>query len=405
MSGSGTGAAGPAASGAGRAAGAGRKRIAVLGSTGSIGSQALDVASWHPERFEVAAIGARSDAALFRAQVDRFRPRLAALTGPCENGWRPERTSLRLGDDALVAIATAPDIDLVVVATSGTAGLAPTLAALAMGRPVALANKEALIMAGHLVMAAARASGAPVIPVDSEHSAIWQCLLGEDRASVRKVILTASGGAFRDLPLDQLARVTPEQALKHPNWSMGPKITVDSATMMNKGLEVLEACWLFDLSVDDVDIVLHRESIVHSLVEFVDGSLKAQLSDPDMRLPIQLALSYPERIGSRIKPLDLAALGQLSFGPVDRERFRCAYLAMEAGRRGGTYPTVMNAANEVAVALFLDGAVTFDRIPRLTEAVMERHVPTRDPSLDEVLDADRWARDACRRLALAQAAP
>jgi 1-deoxy-D-xylulose-5-phosphate reductoisomerase len=268
---------------------------------------------------------------------------------------------------------------------------------------VALANKETLIMAGHLVMRTARRTGAPVLPVDSEHSAVWQCLFGEDRARVRKVILTASGGAFRDLPLDQLADVTPEQALQHPNWSMGPKITVDSATMMNKGLEVLEACWLFDLAVDDVEIVLHRESIIHSLVEFVDGSMKAQLSTPDMRLPIQLALSYPERIAMPTPPLDLARLGQLSFAPLEPDRFWSAFLAMEAGRLGGTYPTVMNAANEVAVALFLGGSIRFGRIPALTEAVMQRHVPTRDPSLDAVHEADAWARDACQRLALASA--
>ena len=377
----------------------GRKRIAILGSTGSIGRQALEVAAWHPDRFEVVALAARSNAELFGAQVRRFESRVAALTGSGDDGWCPDATRRLGGESSLVEIATAPDVDLVLVATSGTAGLAPTLAALELGRPVALANKEALIMAGHLVMRTARRTGAPVIPVDSEHSAVWQCLFGEDRARVRKVILTASGGAFRDLPLDQLADVTPEQALRHPNWSMGPKITVDSATMMNKGLEVLEACWLFDLAVDDVEVVLHRESIVHSLVEFVDGSMKAQLSTPDMRLPIQLALSYPERIAMPTPPLDLARLGQLSFAPLEPERFRSIFLAMEAGRRGGTYPTVMNAANEVAVELFLGGSIRFGQIPALTEAVMERHIPIADPTLDAVLDADGWARDACRRLA------
>ena len=376
-----------------------RKRIAILGSTGSIGRQALEVVTWHPDRFEVVALAARSDSDLFREQVRRFMPRLAALTGPCDDGWCPEATRLRAGAAGLVEVATAPEVDLVLVATSGTAGLAPTLAALELGRPVALANKETLIMAGHLVMRTARRTGASVIPVDSEHSAIWQCMFGEDRARVRKVILTASGGAFRDLPLDQLADVTPEQALRHPNWSMGPKITVDSATMMNKGLEVLEACWLFDVSVDDVEIVLHRESIIHSLVEFVDGSMKAQLSTPDMRLPIQLALSYPERISMPTPPLDLAQLGQLSFAPLEPDRFRCAFLAMEAGRLGGTYPTVMNAANEVAVTLFLGGSIGFGQIPTLTEAVMDRHVPTRDPALDAVYEADAWAREACQRLA------
>jgi 1-deoxy-D-xylulose-5-phosphate reductoisomerase len=381
-----------------------RKRIAILGSTGSIGRQTLEVVAWHPERFEVAALAARSDAPLFREQVHRFRPRLAALTAASHDGWTTDATQLCFGEPSLVEIATAPDIDIVVVATSGTAGLAPTIAALRLGRAVALANKEALIMAGHLVTAAARASGAPIIPVDSEHSAVWQCLLGEARHRVRRLILTASGGAFRDLPSADLANVTPAQALQHPNWSMGPKITIDSATMMNKGLEVLEAAWLFDMRLEDVSILMHRESIVHSLVELVDGSVKAQLSLPDMRLPIQFALSYPDRLPSPMPALDLTQLGSLSFAEVDRERFRCAYLAIEAGRLGHSYPTVMNAADEVAVELFLTGMLRFDQIPCVVEDVIERHVPVRAPSLEEVCEADAWARDAGRRVA-AELAP
>ena len=376
-----------------------RKRIAILGSTGSIGRQALDVVDWHRDRFEVVGLAARADSELFREQVARFRPRLAALTRPGRHDRLFDGTRLCRGPDALVEVATAPDLDLVLVATSGTAGLAPTIAALQAGRPVALANKEALIMAGHLVMRAARDGGATVIPVDSEHSAIWQCLRGEGAERIRRVTLTASGGAFRDLPLSELAGVTPEQALHHPNWSMGPKITVDSATLMNKGLEVLEACWLFDLPLDRVAIVLHRESIVHSLVEFVDGSVKAQLSPPDMRLPIQYALSFPERLPAPSQPLDLVGLGRLTFGEVDRRRFRCAFLAIEAGRRGGSFPTALNAANEAAVELFLGGLVRFDQIPELVEAVLERHVPIRDPDLAEVVAVDAWARGACRALA------
>jgi 1-deoxy-D-xylulose-5-phosphate reductoisomerase len=377
-----------------------RKRIAILGSTGSIGRQTLDVVAWHPDRFEVVALAARSDAPLFRQQVEQFKPKLAALTGASRDGWSPDETRLCFGEPSLVEIATASDVDVVVVATSGTAGLAPTIAALELGRAVALANKEVLIMAGHLVTEASRRSGAPIIPVDSEHSAVWQCLLGEARHRVRRLILTASGGAFRDLPIAMLADVTPAQALHHPNWSMGPKITVDSATMMNKGLEVLEAAWLFDVNLDDVSIVIHRESIVHSLVELVDGSLKAQLSLPDMRLPIQFALSYPDRFPAPLPTLDLARLGTLSFAEVDRERFRCAYLAIEAGRLGDSYPTVMNAANEVAVELFLTGMLRFDQIPDVVEDVIERHVPTRAPSLGEVCAADAWARDASRRVAV-----
>ncbi|MCC7370082.1 MAG: 1-deoxy-D-xylulose-5-phosphate reductoisomerase [Chloroflexi bacterium] len=380
-----------------------RKRIVILGSTGSIGRQTLDVVAWHPEQFEVVALGARSDAPLFREQVAAFRPKLAALTAgvaAADDTWTPDGTRLCLGDQSLVELATAPDVDLVVVATSGTAGLAPTVAALKLGRPVALANKEVLIMAGHLVTLLAREHNAPLIPVDSEHSAIWQCMLGETRKRVQRLILTASGGAFRDLPLADLPNVTPAQALKHPNWSMGPKITVDSATMMNKGLEVLEACWLFDMQVDDVHVVMHRESIIHSLIELVDGSMKAQMSLPDMRLPIQFALTYPDRLPAPYTPLDLVQLGSLSFGDVAQDRFRCLYLAIEAGRLGDSYPTVMNAANEVAVELFLGGGLRFDRIPCIVEEVMQRHVPIRTPSLEEVCAADAWARDAGRRVAL-----
>ena len=382
-----------------------RKRIAVLGSTGSIGRQALDVVAWHGDRFEVVGLAARGDTDLFREQVARFRPRLAALTGPsrAEPLPRDGQTRLCRGADALVELATAPDVDLVLVATSGTAGLAPTIAALQVGRSVALANKEALITAGHLVMRAAREGGAAVIPVDSEHSAIWQCLRGEGAERVRRVTLTASGGAFRDLPLSELAGVTPEQALRHPNWSMGPKITVDSATLMNKGLEVLEARWLFDLPLERIAIVLHRESIVHSLVEFVDGSVKAQLSAPDMRLPIQYALSFPERLPAPSEPLDLVSLGRLTFGEVDPRRFRCAFLAIEAGRLGGSFPTALNAANEAAVELFLGGLIRFDRIASLVEAVLDRHVPVRDPDLAAVASVDAWARQACGALAPAHA--
>ena len=380
-----------------------RKRIAILGSTGSIGRQTLDVVDWHPDKFEVVGLAARNDAPLFREQVQKYRPKLAALTAASQDGWSPDETRLCFGEPSLVEMATAPDIDIVVVGTSGTAGLAPTIAALNIGRAVALANKEVLIMAGHLVTEASRKSGASIIPVDSEHSAVWQCLLGEHRHRVRRLILTASGGAFRDLPTEEIKNVTPAQALQHPNWSMGPKITVDSATMMNKGLEVLEAAWLFDMRLDDVGIVIHRESIVHSLIEMVDGSLKAQLSLPDMRLPIQFALSYPDRLPAPTPTLDLAQLGTLSFAEVDRERFRCLYLAIEAGKRGDSYPTVMNAANEVAVELFLTGALRFDQIPNVIEDVVERHIPVRAPSLDEVCEADAWARDAGRRVALATA--
>jgi len=375
------------------------KRIAILGSTGSVGRQALEVIAWHPDRFTVVGLAARNDSPAFREQVARFKPRLAALSSPGENGWHPAETRGLGGAEGLVELASMPDADLVLVATSGTASLRPTIAALEAGRPVALANKEVLVMAGHLVMRAAQRGGVAVIPVDSEHSAIWQCLRGEAQERVRQVTLTASGGAFRDLPLEELPSVTPAQALHHPNWRMGAKITVDSATLMNKGLEVLEACWLFDLPLERTRIVLHRESIVHSLVEFADGSVKAQLSLPDMRLPIQYALSYPERLAVPSEPLDLARIGSLSFGEVDRRRFRGAFLAIEAARRGASYPAVLNAANEVAVGLFLNGLVRFDQIPEIVEAVLERHVPVREPELEAVCEVDAWARAATHALA------
>jgi 1-deoxy-D-xylulose-5-phosphate reductoisomerase len=281
------------------------------------------------------------------------------------------------------------------------------LAALGTGKRVAVANKEPLIMAGHLVIEAAERHGGTVLPVDSEHSGIWQCLRGEegDRepSTVRRLTLTASGGAFRDLPAEALSAVTPEQALKHPTWQMGPKITIDSATLMNKGLEVLEAHWLFGLDLDCIDIVLHRESIVHSLVEFIDGSVKAQLSVPDMRLPIQYALSYPERLETHVSSLDLGRLGRLSFEPVDHDKYPAPMLAYEAGRRGGTYPAVLNAANEEAVQLFLSGCLPFVQIASLIRGALDAHVPTYSPSLDDVLHADAWARQFACDVAFATA--
>lgn len=368
------------------------RRVAILGSTGSIGRQALDVIAQLPEQFEVAALAAGNNADLLARQVAAFRPRYAFS----------ERSSSALTDAANAVgarllspaeIAVAPDVDIVLVATAGAAGLLPTLAALRAGRPVAIANKEVLVMAGHLVREAQLQGGGELRPVDSEHSAIWQCLWGEDPGSVRRIILTASGGAFRDLSRDELARVTPEQALDHPTWKMGRKITVDSATLMNKGMETIEAMWLFNVPIAVVEVILHRESIVHSLVEFSDGSVKAQLGVPDMRLPIQLALGYPARMPEPAVPLlDLAQIGALHFGAPDTERFPCLRLAMEAGRTGGTAPAAMAAADEVAVERFLSGEIGFLDIPRVVEAVLERHDPIPAPSLDEVLAADAEAR-------------
>lgn len=366
-------------------------RVAVLGSTGSVGRQALDVIRHLPGRFAVSALAAgRNDAELAR-QVAEFRPRYA--WAEVESG-RLREACVLAGTRLAPMDEMALDADLVLVATAGAAGLLPTLAALRAGKPVAIANKEVLVMAGHLVRQAMIEGGGELRPVDSEHSAIWQCLWGEEGHAIRRILLTASGGAFRDFDERQLAAVTPEQALNHPTWTMGAKITVDSASLMNKGMETIEATWLFDVPMEKVEVVLHRESIVHSLVEFSDGSVKAQLGVPDMRLPIQCALAYPERLPMPpAPPLDLAALGSLHFGHPDIARFPCLALAMEAGRLGGTYPAAMAAADEVAVARFLAGEIRFTEIPRIIESVMHNHTSTADPDLETVLASDAWARE------------
>lgn len=382
-----------------------RRRIALLGSTGSIGRQTLDVIRWLPDRFEIVGLAAGRYSDLFKAQLDEFRPRLAAVGKASEVEAAGLPPGLLWGAQGLGQVATAPEADLVVVATVGSAGLAPTLEAVARGKAVALANKEALVMAGRLITQQARRSGAPILPVDSEHSALWQCLRGEGelqewRDTVRALLLTASGGALRDLPPNELERVTPAQVLAHPTWQMGPKVTVDSATLMNKGLEVIEAQWLFGLPLDRIKLVLHRESIVHSLVEFVDGSVKAQLGTADMRIPIQYALSYPDRLPSRAEPLDLARVGTLSFEEIDLKRYPCLRLALEAAEWGQSYPAALSAANEVAVGLFLAGEITFGTIPVLVEEVLSRHQPVEIESLEAVLQVDEGARR--EGLALAQ---
>jgi 1-deoxy-D-xylulose-5-phosphate reductoisomerase len=292
------------------------------------------------------------------------------------------------------------DCDVPLIATAGAAGLLPTLAALRAGMPVAIAHKEVLVMAGSIVRSAMRSGGGTLHPVDSEHSAIWQCLWGEERHEIRRILLTASGGAFRDFDRSRLAGVTAEQALNHPTWNMGAKITVDSATLMNKGMETIEAMWLFDVTMDKVEVVLHRESIVHSMVEFSDGSVKAQLGVPDMRLPIQLALAYPDRMPTPpMASLDLAKIGTLNFGTPDMDRFPCLRLAMEAGRRGGTYPCAMAAADEVAVERFMAGEIGFLDIPAIVEGVLDEHESVSDPDLETVLAVDQQARAHARRLA------
>ncbi|TEU01448.1 MAG: 1-deoxy-D-xylulose-5-phosphate reductoisomerase [Dehalococcoidia bacterium] len=366
-----------------------RLRLVVLGSTGSIGRQTLDVVRSLPGRFTVIGLAAGANVTLLEEQAREFRPRLIR----CDREAEYLRGRVSAAWATMEEMASHPDADLVVVATVGTTGLAPTLAALRAGKTVALANKEVLVIAGQLITAEAGRHGAELRPIDSEHSAIWQCLWGEQPDSVHRIILTASGGPFRDTPPEEMDRVTAEQALRHPNWQMGQKITVDSATLLNKGLECIEARWLFDVPLDRIDVLLHRESIVHSLVEFRDGSVKAQLGVPDMRLPIQCALTYPERVpGTAVPHLDLRHIGALSFGTPDMQRYPCLSLALEAGRRAGTFPAVLCAADEVAIQHFLAGHLRFTDIARVIEDALATHASTADPALDDILAADASAR-------------
>jgi len=368
------------------------KRLAILGSTGSIGRQTLEVVAANPERLRVYGLAAHRGVEVLRTQAETFRPAAVCLGDPAVSAEGFSVPILR-GEAGLVALATDPAVDLVVVATSGAAGFAPTLAALRAGKQVALANKEVLVMAGELVMAAARAHDVVLRPIDSEHSALWQCLQGEELGAVERVILTASGGPFRDWSVEQMAAVTPAEALRHPTWQMGPKITVDSATLFNKGLEVIEAHWLFGLPYEQIAVVVHPQSIIHSMVEFHDGSVKAQLGRPDMRLPIQVALGYPDRLPARYTTLDWTQAGPLTFAPADEARFPCLRLAREAGAAGGTFPAVLAAADEVAVGLFLEEKIAFLDIPRLISGALEVHRPVGALTLETIRAADEWARE------------
>ncbi len=381
------------------------RRIALLGSTGSIGRQTLDVVRCFPEHFQVVALAARSNVSLLAQQAQEFAPAITACfaeTPEIERAAREALPGVSLGQQGLLEVATYHDADIVVAATSGLMGLAPTLAAINAGKTIALANKETLVMAGHLVMQAAQDAGVSILPVDSEHSAIWQCLRGENTAEVNRLILTASGGPFRRATLDQLGSVTVEQALAHPTWLMGPKITIDSATLMNKGLEVLEAHWLFGIPYERIDVAVHPESIIHSMVEFVDGSLKMQASLPSMHLPIQDALSYPLRLNSNgsglMRELNWAEVARLNFETLDIARFPCFRLALEAAKRGGTYPSVLVGADEEAVALFLAGKIGFLEIAELIEEVLERHHSVAQPGVPAILEASDWARRTAQEL-------
>jgi 1-deoxy-D-xylulose-5-phosphate reductoisomerase len=380
------------------------KRIAILGSTGSIGSNSLKVIDAYPERYKVVALGAGRNLDLLVGQIERFRPRGVAVLGDDlarELTRRLNRVSgveIFSGTEGFIRLAQMEEVDTVISAMSGAAGLIPTFAAIQAGKNVALANKEVIVMAGPLVMAEARKQGVSIIPIDSEHSAILQSLRGHPREDVRRVILTASGGPLRELPYEQMKYVTPAQALKHPNWNMGRKITIDSATLMNKGLETIEAKWLFDLRVDQISIVIHPQSIIHSMVEYKDGSVIAQLGIPDMLTPISYALSYPQHMETFLPPLRLEEIGTLTFGEPDFNKFRCLYLAHLAAETGGSMPTVLNGANEVAVDLFLRGQIGFLEISGLIEKTMKAHKPFVIDSIEIVQQADAWARQKARSL-------
>lgn len=378
------------------------KKISILGSTGSIGTQALDCIAAAPEQFEVVALAAGKNIDLLTEQALKFQPKCVSVsTVELANEVRnrlPQSIKVVHGDEALVELAAHPDADTVLTAMVGSAGLQPTLAAIDAGKNIALANKETLVSAGHIVMDRAKQKGVSILPVDSEHSALFQCLNGEFATEVNKLVLTASGGSFRDLSRDQLKEVTVEQALKHPNWSMGAKITIDSATMVNKGLEVIEARWLFDVSYDQIEVLLHPESIIHSYVEFVDRSIIAQMGLPDMRVPIQYAFTYPHRTVSPAQSLDFAQMNQLTFRKMDFDRYPCLKLAFDAGRIGGTAPTVFNAANEVAVARFLNREISFLAIESVIYEALNKHKVIVNPTLDEIQIIDQQTRDFVRSL-------
>jgi 1-deoxy-D-xylulose-5-phosphate reductoisomerase len=380
-------------------------RVAVLGSTGSIGVSTLDVLARHPDRFSIAVLAARSNDAGLIEQCLRHQPAIAVLESPASAerlaaGLRAagSATEVRCGAAALAQCASSPDVDAVMAAIVGAAGLPSTLAAARAGKRVLLANKESLVVAGPLLVEAARAGAAQLVPIDSEHNAIFQCMppgadTGRAARGVNRVLLTASGGPFLRMPVERMASVTPDEACAHPRWRMGRKISVDSATLMNKGLELIEACLLFGMEPRQVEVVVHPQSIVHSMVEYVDGSILAQLGNPDMRTPIAHALGWPERIGSGVQSLDIVAAARLDFEAPDTGRFPALKLARDAAEAGGTAPAVLNAANEIAVGAFLGGKLGFLGIPRLIETVLGRHVIRAADSLETVLEADRWARE------------
>lgn len=379
------------------------QHIAILGATGSIGRSSLEVLRAHPERFRVTVLTTNRNIDLLEAQVREFRPGAVVVLDPERAGELRARigdlTEVLSGEEGLLSVVRRDDVDLVLSALVGFAGVRPTAEAIRHRKNIALANKETLVAAGAYMTALVREFGVSLLPVDSEHSAILQCLAGEDPARVARLILTASGGPFLTTPGEAFSRITVEQALRHPNWSMGSKITIDSATLMNKGLEVIEAHWLFGLPAERIDVVVHPQSIIHSMVEFVDGSVKAQLGIPDMKLPIQYALTHPDRLPMNGDRVSFPRLAQMTFFEPDRQRFPCLDLAYEALHTGGTAPAVLNAANEIAVARFLDRTIAFDRIVDVIRRTLSQHRSVASPDLDQIIQADQWARHMAQSLA------
>ncbi|MBM7581417.1 1-deoxy-D-xylulose-5-phosphate reductoisomerase [Caldicoprobacter guelmensis] len=374
-----------------------KKRIAILGSTGSIGRQALDVIYEHVDKFQVVALTTNRNVELLAQQVEAFHPSYVGIVDSESvqefKNYGLTGVEVLSGKECLKNIATLPEVDLVLVAVVGISGLEPTIAALEAGKDVALANKESLVAGGHLVVEAARKSESKIIPVDSEHSAIFQCLAGcDDPNKIKRIYLTASGGPFRNYSKDQLRHVTVEEALNHPNWRMGKKVTIDSATLMNKGLEVIEAHWLFGLSIEQIQVVIHPQSVIHSMVEYIDGSIIAHMGKTDMRLPILYALSWPQRLESSVGSLELAAMEPLTFEMPDFDRFPCLGLAYKALEIGGTMPVVLNAADEVAVEKFLRGEISFMEIPVMIEQAMKSHKAVQNPDLNTILRVDHGIR-------------
>jgi len=379
------------------------KRLAILGSTGSIGVNALEIVHQFPERFEIVGLSAGLNIQLLKRQILQFRPKVVSvlnkeLSGALHRELSDVSVEIVHGVEGLIQVATHPEVDQVVSAIVGAVGLIPTLSAIKTGKAIALANKEPLVMAGKVVIGEAKKNKAQILPVDSEHSAIFQALLGHQKEDVNRLILTASGGPFLNVPLSRLQEVTVKEALNHPHWEMGRKITIDSASLMNKGLEVIEAHWLFDIPVEKIVVQIHPQSIVHSMVEYIDGSIVAQMGITDMRIPISYALSFPQRLPLNLPPLDLSQCGALTFSAPDPERFPCLRLAYRSIEIGETMPAILNAANEVGVNAFLEGALKFTDIPLLLQRVMVEHEVKQVQTVEDILRADHWARERAKAI-------